>query len=356
MHSFKLKGPLTAEEQFWRIKSQVDDFRVVEVLFPFKHCAPFESHTAITLKKTNLTTFQAVELLARHTSTSIQDWQYAGLKDEDGLTTQTLIFNGTMSVEQVLATQSKSQESLQDKQSIFLEYAGTCDQSLEPGSLLGNAFSILLNDVSPEEHAWIRRNEKRTLSFVNYYDSQRFGFPGHPKHSHTIGRLLNEGQFQDAYELYYVGCPSAQQEQLIDGQSHADFFHHLAPHRKAFYLSSWQSSAWNAALGQLLSDTGHPHIVEVELEGLNFRFTEHATIPLLGERHPLLPYVGFRAKGKEIVRVNKNRTTICSTNYSVVEQDLNSIRVAFFLPAGSYATMFLKQLYVFCRLDLADSI
>lgn len=342
--------------QFWKVKAKPDDFRVVEVLFPSRPSALVGGHTAIIVTKAYLTTFQAVELLAHHTSTSVQDWQYAGLKDEDGVTTQTVIFKDVLSFEQVLAIQSKIRAALKNEQSVSLEYAGICDQVLSPGSLLGNAFSILLSDVSPEEQQWIRRNAKRTISFINYYDSQRFGFPGYPKHSHEIGHLLNEEKYQEALKLYLISCPPDQQEQMDVGQSALDFFDCFAPHRKAFYLSSWQSSVWNSTLGKLLIDTPRSQVVEFPVDGVNFHFADHATILLLAESSPLLPYVGFRAKGAEIVPINNYRATTCSTNYSVIDQDQSSIRIAFFLPVGSYATMFLKQLCLLCRRELTDSL
>ncbi len=183
MHSVNHEKPLTGSREPWTVKSKPEDFRVVEVLFPSKQSSSSGEHTAILVTKINLTTFQAVEVLAHHTNTSVQQWQHAGLKDEDGVTTQTIIFKGTLSFEEVVGIQSRIQASLKNRQSICLEYAGLCDQGLSPGSLLGNAFSIMINDVSHEEQLWIRRNEKRTISFINYYDSQRFGFPGHPKHS-----------------------------------------------------------------------------------------------------------------------------------------------------------------------------
>lgn len=356
MHSVKSEEFQTISRQCWRVKSKPDDFRVVEVLFPSRQLASSGGHTAIVVTKTYLTTFQAVEILAHHTNTSVQDWQHAGLKDEDGVTTQTVIFKGVLSFGQILAIQSKIQASLKNEQSLCLEYAGICDQALSPGSLLGNAFSIVLNDVSPEEQQWILRNEKRTISFVNYYDSQRFGFPGYPKHSHTIGQLLNEEQYQRALELYHISCPPDQQEQMHAGQSDLDFFNRLALHRKVFYLSSWQSSVWNSTLGKLLVNTPRSQVVEFPVDGLNFLFSDHATLLLLAESSPLLPYVGFRAKGTDLVRINNYRATTCSTNYSVIDQAQSSIRIAFFLPVGSYATMFLKQLCLLCRRELMDSL
>jgi tRNA pseudouridine13 synthase len=324
--------------------------------FPRNSCRLSGGHTAIVVTKAYLTTFQAVELLAHHTSTSVQDWQHAGLKDEDGVTTQTVIFKGVLSFGQLLEIQSQIQASLKNEQSLCLEYAGICNQALSPGSLLGNAFSVVLNDVSPEEQQWIRKNEKRTIPFVNYYDSQRFGFPGYPKHSHTIGHLLNEEQYQRALELYQISCPPDQQEQMHAEQSDLDFFNRLALHRKAFYLSSWQSSVWNSTVGKLLINTPKSQVAEFPVDGLNYLFSDHATLLLLAENSPLLPYVGFRAKGTDIVRITNYRATTCSTNYSVIEQAQSSIRIAFFLPVGSYATMLLKQLCLLCRRELMDSL
>jgi tRNA pseudouridine13 synthase len=356
MYSVNHENSLAESRQSWTVKSKPEDFRVVEVLFPSKQAPSSGEHTAILVTKINLTTFQAVEVLAHHTNTSVQQWQHAGLKDEDGVTTQTIIFKGTLSFDELVGIQSRIQASLKKGQSISLEYSGLCDQSLTPGSLLGNAFSITINDVSHEEQLWIRQNQKRTISFINYYDSQRFGFPGHPKHSHTIGQLLNEEDYQRAFELYRISCPSDQQEQRSPGQSAQDFFDRFAPHRKAFYLSSWKSSVWNSTVGSLLTTVSGSHIVEHPVDELNFQFADHATILLLAESSPMLPYVGFRAKGSDIVRINGNRATTCSTNYSVIDQDQRSIRIAFFLPVGSYATMFLKQLCLLCRAELMTSL
>ena len=122
---------LDAHQWGWRVKASPDDFRVVEVLFPSGRFSSLGRYTAVTLKKSHLTTFQAIELLAHHTNSAVQDWQHAGLKDEDGYTTQTVLFKGDLSSVQILALQSEIEKSLSNEQSMALEHAGACDQSLD---------------------------------------------------------------------------------------------------------------------------------------------------------------------------------------------------------------------------------
>jgi tRNA(Glu) U13 pseudouridine synthase TruD len=71
MYSVRPDEFQTRSRHLWTVKSKPDDFRVVEVLFPSKQLASSGGHTAIVVTKTYLTTFQAVELLAHHTSTSV---------------------------------------------------------------------------------------------------------------------------------------------------------------------------------------------------------------------------------------------------------------------------------------------
>jgi tRNA pseudouridine13 synthase len=83
-----LKYPYGVPHQTGIIKSQADDFHVIENL-GFEPCGDGE-HLFLHIEKTNLTTQDLIDHIAREYSVKARDIGYSGLKDKLAVTQQWL--------------------------------------------------------------------------------------------------------------------------------------------------------------------------------------------------------------------------------------------------------------------------
>ena len=151
-----------------RIKQRPEDFRVRERL-GFEPAGQGE-HLLIRVEKTGLTTQQLIEQVARQLALHPRQIGHAGLKDKQAVT------------EQWLSVRMPGCKTLPD----FPETAGWRvieahwhDRKLRVGAHRGNAFEVLLRDVTADPEVLLARIERiRALGFANYFGEQRFGSAG----------------------------------------------------------------------------------------------------------------------------------------------------------------------------------
>lgn len=70
--------------------------------------------------------------------------------------------------------------------------------------LHGNVFNIVVRDLSKDtaEKALNFCKKNRFISFVNYYDSQRFGIPCSSFNTYLVGKAIIEGKWEEAFFLF----------------------------------------------------------------------------------------------------------------------------------------------------------
>lgn len=171
-----------------RIKARPQDFVVEEV--PLYAASGEGTHIYFEIEKSGLTTMQAVAQIAKALGRAARDIGYAGLKDAEAVTRQTL------SVEHIDPTKIEALELNR----IRIVRVGRHTNKLKLGHLAGNRFVIRIRDVDParagDAGAMLDLLERRGVP--NYFGPQRFGMRGD---TWEIGRALLRGDPETAIGL-----------------------------------------------------------------------------------------------------------------------------------------------------------
>ncbi len=168
-----------------RIKTHRTDFAVEEI--PLYEPSGQGTHVYFVIEKVGLPTMQAVHQIARALGVSARDIGFAGLKDADAVTTQTL------SLEHV----DPDRIEKIDLTGIRVIRVAHHTNKLKLGHLKGNRFRIRLRDVDVT-----RLDEARAIMDVlaqrgapNYFGPQRFGLRGD---TWQVGRALLRSDYTEA--------------------------------------------------------------------------------------------------------------------------------------------------------------
>ena len=159
------------------IKGRPEDFRVEEI--PRYRPGGVGEHTYFEIEKVGLSTFEAVRRVARALGVRPRDVGYAGLKDAQAITRQTLSVHGAPPG-QVLALNLPRIEVL---------WAERHTNKLRVGHLRGNRFAIRVRGVGREALEPCRAvlGVLARRGVPNYFGEQRFGMRGN---SHLLGRAI----------------------------------------------------------------------------------------------------------------------------------------------------------------------
>lgn len=168
-----------------RIKARPEDFRVDEI--PLYEPSGSGTHVYFRIRKKSIPTMQAVHEIARALGRPARDIGYAGLKDADAVTTQTL------SLEHV---EPERIEQL-DLPRVAVIAISRHTNKLKLGHLKGNRFTIRVREADTSRvddvHAIMDTLTRRGVP--NYFGEQRFGMRGD---TWQIGRALLRGDFDEA--------------------------------------------------------------------------------------------------------------------------------------------------------------
>lgn len=177
------------------IKTRPSDFRVDEV--PLYEPGGSGTHVYFRIEKTSMPTMDAVGALGRILKRQVRDFGYAGLKDADAVTTQTI------SLEHI---DPAAIEAIEHPQIRILE-TNLHTNKLKLGHLKGNRFRIRLRDVDPARADDVRRILE-TLSVrgvPNYFGPQRFGLRGD---NWQVGRAVLKDDYETAASVL-LGRPGS---------------------------------------------------------------------------------------------------------------------------------------------------
>ncbi|HHD82302.1 MAG TPA: tRNA pseudouridine(13) synthase TruD, partial [Campylobacterales bacterium] len=144
----------------------VERFFVEEIpLFAFSNKG---SYLILKIKKSNMSTFKLITVLAKATDLQQRDIGYAGLKDKNATTVQYISIPKQAEKEVIKNLTTEKIEILEKQYSKF---------PIKVGQLKGNNFSIILKNVSPIQKEQIEKVAKKMSQegIPNYYGYQRFG-------------------------------------------------------------------------------------------------------------------------------------------------------------------------------------
>ncbi len=144
----------------------IERFFVEEIpLFKF---ADKGSNLILKIKKTDMSTFKLITVIAKATGLEQRDIGYAGLKDKNATTIQYISIPKNYERELIANLTTEKIEILEKRYSKF---------PIKIGQLKGNKFAIVLHDVSLEASEKIKEVAKKMQEegIPNYYGYQRFG-------------------------------------------------------------------------------------------------------------------------------------------------------------------------------------
>ena len=327
----------------FKIKTINADFRVDEVSLLPKLDAADKKYTYLWLRKSNYTTFEALEKIKEYFDLDFSDVSAEGLKDEDGITGQIVSVNMVLEKEQVKNFNKAhgGKETFVDLERIV----GYGDAPVVAKALYGNTFCVVVRNLSGSEVETISEYVRghRFFPFVNYYDNQRFGLPGGPYITHLLGKAICEGQWDEAFSLMQKTG-----NKVPEGKVGEEAFRGLNPKQVGFFVSAYNSFLWNNAVSEYLKK-------KYKVEMFEFPHVGELALPLVSQP---ISIEEFTVKGYKFDADNFNvndydfkRNIIFQTIVYAgeVEDDAifankKCITLSFFLPTGCYATMMIKQI------------
>ena len=318
------------------IRSTPEDFKVDEELgFPPDGEG---QHVLLRIRKRNTNTQWLACQLARMAGVAARDVGFAGLKDRCAVTSQ------WFSVD--LAGKTAPDWSIIDSDNIRILEVARHGRKLRRGNLIGNSFSLLLRNISGDAEILEHRLQKiADKGIPNYFGEQRFGHDG--------GNLIRAAA-------------------MFSGENRVK-----DRHKKGLYLSAARSLLFNQILARRVSDDTWrkvlpgevlmlagsrsffvADIVSKEIEQRLYSGDILPTAPLWGrglsaaqdqalalEKETLLEFQSW-CDGLESAGLKQERRPLQllpkNVNWDILPT--NSLCLGFFLPAGSYATVVLREL------------
>ncbi|MGE5608710.1 MAG: tRNA pseudouridine(13) synthase TruD [Bacillota bacterium] len=383
------------------IKERPEDFFVQEL--PLYEPSGQGEHVYFEIQKIGLTTFEAINRIAKALNVSPRDIGYAGMKDAQAVTRQ------------VLSIQGITEQAVMDLKwpNLSVLWADRHGNKLRMGHLRGNRFAIKIRDVEPTDvvklQPIVEILKKRGLP--NYFGEQRFGRRGD---NHLLGAALirsdyeallkqflgspnaeiddaqamgarkayDRGDFQQAMKLYPRHCGLERRilARLNKTQKPSAAVHAIDEKLLRLWISALQSAVFNDVLAQrinsydriLLGDMAWKHangacflVENVEAEQprceafeisptgplVGYRVTLPQAQPLAIEQEVLSQYSlkpeDFRVEGRLKAKGARRPLRILPEDFDLaggVDDFGPHITVAFNLPAGSFATILLREL------------
>ncbi len=319
-----------------RIRVLPEDFQVVEV--PLVTPSGEGEHSWLQVRKRNSNTQWVARQLAEYADVPLSAVSYAGLKDRHAVTEQWFSVH--------LPGREEPDWSALEHPDFAVLSAMRHRRKLKTGALRGNRFRLRMRDVVADPGALRTRLEQLANGgFPNYFGEQRFGHQG--------------GNLDEAARFF-------QQPRR-----------RLSRAKRGIYLSAVRAALFNRVLSARVSAGLWNRIMPgdaLQLEGKSACFVTdgidadalqrlralqlHPTGPLCGDGEPLcrgeaLAFETEQLRDYEdwIEGLKRTRVTAARRALRVVPQDLQwredndgSWELAFYLPAGSYATSLLAEL------------
>lgn len=251
------------------IKERPEDFLVDEI--PLYEPVGHGEHLYLLVEKRGLSTFELIDIVARHFKAPRKAIGHAGLKDKLAVTRQML------SVHLPGRRLDEFRQLTHDR--VVVLGATWHENKLRPGHLAGNRFSIRLRGVEPTGVVRAKRvlDALARLGAPARLGEQRFGFllnnhllgralilrdwrgaadlllgpaPRNPTAQAEARALYAEGRFREARDAMPLGLRTERivLDRLARGRPHAEAFGAVDRKALMYYISACQSAVFNALL------------------------------------------------------------------------------------------------------------
>lgn len=340
----------------FNFEQTIERFYVEEI--PLYAFADKGSYLILKIKKTDMSTFKLITVLAKATRLDQRDIGYAGLKDKNATTIQYISIPRQYEEEAIKNLTTEKIEILDKHYSKF---------PIKVGQLKGNRFAIILREVTPEANEAIRHAAAtmQEHGIPNYFGYQRFGedsqsyqqgqeiahsgkrlkgakekllvsayqshlFNNWLSHRVEISKTIEKNSLTKATELLQYPTD------LVKVLAHQPHFFKLFlgdimqayPYGKSYFLHDFATASQNfntkkASPTGLLCGTKVER-AESDARYLEARFDDEELSSLKGDRRYAWIY-------PENLAFSYNETQ-------------KELRIQFYLPKGAYATTFLEEI------------
>ncbi|MGC9079653.1 MAG: tRNA pseudouridine(13) synthase TruD [Nanopusillaceae archaeon] len=371
-----------------KIKTKPEDFVVKEIIDLDKK-KEGNTYRYFLMRKKNISTINAIKLIARKLHISKRKIYFAGEKDKNTIS------------EQYIAI--RNFDEFKDEYNfgkVQLKYIGSYEDPIRISDIKYNYFRIKIREVSLEELELFKKNiEIFNDSFFNYYDEQRFG---NRLNNHIVGKYIikrdyenaikifltdisneknldainarkylkeNWGNFKEALKLYpnYLDIERAILNYLSTEVNYKRALKYIPKRLLKMFVHAYQSYLWNIMLSNYLKENYNANsYIETKL-GILYIIKDKGIINELKGKE--LPLIGYNIENinvyekilkeenidiKELEFREKPSLTLFSENKKILAEvkDLDykinndgTMDISFLLERGSFATMYIKHLF-----------
>ena len=335
-------------------KQNKDDFVVTEI--PLYEFSGEGEHLVLKIRKKDLATWDAIEILAKFLNCSSRDFGYAGLKDKNAMTVQSI------------SVHRKYEEKLKSFQHENLKILETTyhNNKIKVGHLKGNKFFIRLKRVGAIE----KRKIEEALGLIvtngipNYFGFQRFGIDGdnYKKGKDIIDGKLKEKRrnlkqmYINAYQSYLFNSWLSKRieiSKLIEAFEPKEIYQRLNLPLDVVKQMKKQKHPFKLMTGDLLSHYPFGKIFTIEdLDEESQKFNDRDRVPtglLSGKRVKNSVDLAYEIEKEFEAHTGEDGASRfawifpedISSNY---KEDKNWMELQFYLPKGSYATEVIAEI------------
>jgi tRNA pseudouridine13 synthase len=208
-----------------RIKQVPEDFVVIEdsLAKPGKQ----GRYAYFRLWKREYTTMRAAEHIAQFARVPLKDIGFAGAKDKEAVTEQTISIRG----------EDHRLASIFQRDDLKLTFLGYGDSPISLGDLHGNRFEIIIRnlDHAPAPCGWI----------INYFDDQRFS-----ENNALVGKAMLQGKWDEA--CAHIKEPSVKEFLEDEPKNYNGALHTIPLKILQLYIHAYQSLLFNQAVNEYL--------------------------------------------------------------------------------------------------------
>jgi len=335
-------------------KQNKDDFVVTEV--PLYEFSNEGEHLILKLRKKDLTTWDAILILANYLKCSTREFGYAGLKDKNAMTIQHISIH------------KKYEEPLKNfaHENIKILATSYHNNKIKIGHLKGNNFFIRLKRVGIVEKRKIEEALLKiaTCGMPNYFGFQRFGIDGE---NYKKGKAIVEGilkernrnlkqMFINSYQSYLFNSWLSKRieiSKLIEAFEPKEIFEKLNLPLDEIKRVKKQPHPFKILTGDLLSHYpfGKIFIIDdLEIESQKFFNKDRVPTGLLsGKRVKKSEGLAYPIEKEFEVDISEDGARRFAFVFpenieSNYKEEKNHMELNFYLPKGSYATELIAEI------------
>lgn len=335
-------------------KQSKDDFVVTEI--PLYEFSGEGEHIVLTMRKKDLSTWDAVQIISNYIGCKSRDIGYAGLKDKNAMTVQYIS----------LPKQYEEKIDIFEHKNIKILNKTYHNNKIKIGHLKGNKFFIRIKRVFPNDAKVLESvlGQIATFGMPNYFGAQRFGINGdnYLKGKDIIDGTLKEKNkklkqmYINAYQSYLFNAWLSRRieiSKLINAFEPKEICEKLNMTKDEVKAMKKQEHPFKILMGDVMSHYPFGRIFYVEdMESESSKFNLRDRVPtglLCGKKVKLATQKAREIEEKydEITKEDGTRrfAWIFPDNISSeYKEDGNHFELNFTLPKGCYATELINEL------------